>query len=111
MLGTGGKATSGLPKMHIFTVALRNCKESPVKCYIPKPIYPNLVGLSTIFFPRLSEEIFFHFFFDPDPMELTFLIYFSFTKDSVSLQNSYLRPMSCQKDLNLIHFKKRYFPL
>ena len=39
------------------------------------------MNLSTIFCPRLSEEIYFYFKFDSESLQITFLVDFSISKD------------------------------
>ena len=68
------------PAAQIPTFSVKNSKKSAVKHSIEKPILLNFVYLSTIFYPRLSEEIEFHFKLGPDPLILHFLKNLEFQK-------------------------------
>ena len=60
MLRIGGKVFSRQPKNQILTFVLRKPKTLAVKHSIEKTMLLNLLDLSTIFSPRLSEETYFH---------------------------------------------------
>ena len=48
------------PQPPTTTAVLQNCKKSAVTHPIEKPILLNLLNLSTIFCPMLTEETYFH---------------------------------------------------
>ena len=61
MLGIGGKVLSWPTNRQVLTVVLKNCKKPAVKHCKKILMLLNFVDVSTIFYPRLSEETYFHF--------------------------------------------------
>ena len=64
---------------------LQKCEKSAVKRSIERLMLINFLDLSTILCPRFSDETYFYLYFNPDSIELTFLIYFRISKDSFAL--------------------------
>ena len=96
MLGIEKKLLIRSCKGQILVLVLQEFQKLAVNNSMEKPVVLSFVDFSTIFCPRLSEEIYFYLQLSPDPMELIFLI------QTHSLLKLIFKQAGCHKDLHQI---------